>query len=672
MANLEDMSREQLIAELVAARRQIADLREDPSAERAPALDPQDARSVLENLLEHLPDYLYFKDRERRFVLASQRFCQLFDCQLADIIGKTDEELFPPEVAARSVADDIRVIETGEALIGQIEGSANTGWVLTSKLPWRDAAGEVIGLFGLSRDINELKTAQDKLRDSERSLSVAQSIASLGHWKLDLGTQRVRVSDELARLLAPLEFDSEIDLEVFKALLASSPTSDHLDAAVEDKSPWSDQFQIRGVGGELRNFRTAGQAIIDDSGGVNSVIGVVQDITVQVRAAEQRRALEAQLQRAQQLESLGVLASGIAHDFNNLLVAMYGNMDLAMLDLDEDSEVIEYISEAKAAARQAAELVDQMLTYAGQGKASSEQVNLNQLVRDMTSLLESSTTKKTQLRMNLCPEPWSIRCDSSQLRQIILNLVTNAGEAIGADAGTVLVETELTHHDRASLTALRPSQPLKPGPYMVLTISDTGPGMDELTQTRAFDPFFTTKPTGSGLGLSAVHGIVIGRGGAVLLDSELGRGTRVRCLFPAGSPMEDAAPDTDDDAVWRGSGTILVIDDEDAVRSLAIRALERLGFRVLSANNGAVGVELFAAHRAQLNCVLLDLKMPVMDGEETFAALHRLDPTIPVILCSGFVEHESTRAMTRAGLAGFLQKPYTIEALGQTLHEVLG
>lgn len=430
------------------------------------------------------------------------------------------------------------------------------------------------------------------------------------------------------------------------------------------------EFPHRLASGEVRTVEVHSSPIVANDRKL--LFSVIHDITKRKRLEEDRRSLESQLQHAQKLESLGVLASGLAHDFNNLLVGIYGNLDFALLESEEGSPLHAYVSDAMTAAQRAAELIDQMLAYAGKAKTGTENVNLKKLTQEMAGLLKASVSKKTTLRLHMPDDLLRTRGDPTQISQIVMNLITNAAQAIGDDGGEVSLAIEQVECDRALLSEMRPDADLPAGTYLRLQVSDTGRGMDQATLKRIFDPFYTTKAAGTGLGLAAVHGIVRSHKGAIKVESELGQGTCFTVLFPAVVPQgperdpADPAP-----ADWRGTGTVLVVDDEAVVREHAVEAARRLGFVVLTAEDGLGAVEVFRKHREQIVCVLLDLKMPHMDGEETFIELRRLRADLPVILCSGFTHGAATGQFAGTDLAGFLQKPYSLKKLKKQLHNVL-
>jgi PAS domain S-box-containing protein len=390
------------------------------------------------------------------------------------------------------------------------------------------------------------------------------------------------------------------------------------------------------------------------------------------RAEGERRELEARLQHAQKVESLGRLAGGIAHDFNNLLMAILGNIDVALDLLPPGSAAREPLLAAGKASGRATDLTRQMLAYAGRGKVTVEPFDLSEVIDGMADMLRVSVSKKTALRLDLAPRLPPIRGDVAQVRQVLMNLVINASEAIGDREGVITVSTGVGDYRRADLGDNWHGDDLSEGTYVRVEVSDTGPGMDEQTVRRVFDPFFTTKFTGRGLGLAVVLGIVRGHGAAVTIATEPGRGTTLRVLFPAGGVREaESATGVGAGGLASGSGTVLLVDDDESVRLPAHAMLERLGYQVIEAQDGRQAVARFAEGRAAIRCVLLDLSMPHMDGEETCRALRRLDPAVRVVISSGYGEQATALRFGEAPPAGFIQKPYTLQRLGEVLARAL-
>jgi PAS domain S-box-containing protein len=393
---------------------------------------------------------------------------------------------------------------------------------------------------------------------------------------------------------------------------------------------------------------------------------------MRVSAEEERSKLEAQVQQAQKLESLGVLAGGIAHDFNNLLMGILGNADLALLDISRVHPAHNNLLEVKNAAHRSADLARQMLAYSGKGRFVIEAINLNEVVREMGHLLESSISKSSLLKYDLSNDLPSIEADVTQIRQVVMNLITNASEALGEETGVIRITTGVMHCDRTFLrqTYLDEQQP--EGEYTYLEVTDSGCGMDKETAARIFDPFYTTKFTGRGLGLAALLGIVRGHRGAIKVDSQPGKGTTFMIAFPAlDKPAETLREDIGEETQWSGSGTVLLVDDEEMVLSVGKKMLEIIGFSVLTAEDGREAVELFRQRPDEIKCVVLDLSMPHMGGEEAFGELRKIREDIRVVLSSGYTEQEIEERFMGEGLAGFIKKPYMLSNLQSIMKQVM-
>ena len=394
------------------------------------------------------------------------------------------------------------------------------------------------------------------------------------------------------------------------------------------------------------------------------------DLTDRTVADRERHELERKLLDMQKLESLGVLAGGIAHDFNNLLTAILGNAQLARLQLPPSSALRQHLLEIERTSIQAADLCKQMLAYSGQGRIEVRLLDLNQAIRDMSQLLRVSVAKKAQLSFNLAHNLPRVRGDVSQIRQVLMNLVINASEAITANEGSIWVSTGVVHRAKELFRGITVTGEPEERDYVFIEIADTGCGMSPETQNRIFDPFFTTKFTGRGLGLAAVLGIVRSHGGTLELESHEGEGTTFTLLFPCAEAAEEPPPQEEDTTPrWCGEGLILVVDDEESVRTLTSRMLESFQFHVITAADGRDGMEKFEAHIDAITAVLLDVTMPVMGGREVLERIRAMRPGMPVLFMSGYMPEGELRHLDRA--TDFLQKPFKIEDLQEKLHLLL-
>lgn len=397
------------------------------------------------------------------------------------------------------------------------------------------------------------------------------------------------------------------------------------------------------------------------------VIG--RDISEQKRLSDERKRIEEQMLHAQKLESMGILAGGIAHDFNNILTAIIGNAELALMSLNPESPALENLQRIEKAAGRASDLAKQMLAYSGKGRFVIQSIDANRLLEEMLHMLQVSISKKAVLRLNLHQPLPAVEADATQLRQVIMNLVINASEAIGEKSGVIAISSGCMECDSNYLKNVWLDENLVDGLYVYLEIADTGCGMDKDTMAKIFDPFFTTKFTGRGLGMAAVLGIVRGHKGAIKVYSEPEKGSSFKILLPASHKPEEIFNTGNDNDSWKGSGTVLLVDDEETIRALGSEMLRELGFEVVTAADGREALEIFR-QREDVSLVILDLTMPHMDGEQAFRELRQVRPNVNVIISSGYNKQEVTQRFIGKGLAGFIQKPYKLSALREVIKTI--
>ncbi len=463
------------------------------------------------------------------------------------------------------------------------------------------------------------------------------------------------------------------------------------DAAVRG-TPFALQYRIRRADGRIRWIQDQGTPFGDDGNGPSRIEGILVDITERRRAEAEVLDLERQVQHGQKLESLGLLASGIAHDFNNLLMGIMGNTELARDKIGPDSEVESELGKIHRSSECAAELMSQLLTYSGKEPSRIEPVNLSRMVREMAGLLEISLTRDTTIEYRLAEDLPAVRAKSTQLRQVIMNLFTNAAESFDGRPGAIVLTTGRQRCDRRTLDDLLLGDGAEPGAYVWLEVADEGCGMTTETVERLFEPFYTTKLSGRGLGMSAVRSIVSGHGGALSVDTAPGRGTRFRLYLPA----SNQAAETTTDATakkWRGTGTVLVADDDEMVRHVTGCLIERIGLRPCFAADGLEALQVLERRSAEVDLVLLDLDLPRLNGLETLREIRRLWPDVKVLLTSGHGRHRSARRANGPAVlldrpadgprhtsdgaveqvpdnVEFIQKPYQMEDLRRVLQRI--
>jgi two-component system cell cycle sensor histidine kinase/response regulator CckA len=528
--------------------------------------------------------------------------------------------------------------------------------------PIRGQDGRVIGASHVARDITqstELELARARLAaivESSDDAIISKDLNGIVQtW--NKGAERVygyaapEITGRSMSLLLPPDRPDEETLILKR--LAKGERVDHFETARLRKD------------GRLIQVSLSISPVYDKDGKVRAASHVARDIT-------ERHTLETQRLHAQKLESLGVLAGGVAHDFNNLLTGILGNASLVADSLHPANPNRRILDECIQAAERAAQLTRQLLAYAGKGRFVIEPVSLSALVREISTLIQTSISRKVQVRLELADNLPTVEADAGQLQQVVMNLIINGAEAIGDGVGLVVCSTAAQLIDEAYLRTLgAEAQYMTTGLYVTLEVHDSGCGMDEATLARIFDPFFTTKFTGRGLGLAAVSGIVHGHKGAMKVYSSPGKGSTFKVLFPAMGIGQ--VPETADvPGTYEGNNqTVLIVDDEESVRSTARNTLQRRGYRTLEARDGREALDVFRQFAQEIALVLLDLTMPYMNGEEVLRELKIISPEVRVLLSSGFNEVEAVRRFTGKGLAGFLQKPYTAAMLAETIKTII-
>ena len=533
-------------------------------------------------------------------------------------------------------------------------------WMLDSGAPRHSARGDYLGSIGTSLDITDRKRAEEAAMESEAQLRLSMSVSQMGTWQRDLRHDLLTMSPELLSIIGiEGEAVNQPRPSDFLLSLVHADDREHLRKVTEPVFARGGEYEVEyrfyRNDGELRWMLERGQGFVDGNAKCQTVSGVGIDIT-------ERKQLEERVRHAHKLESLGVLAGGIAHDFNNLLTGILGSASLVIENLPRDSQAWHMQRNVIEASERAAQLTGQMLAYSGKGRFYVEDIDIARVVQDNLRLIHASVAnKKVQLDIQLSSEPCVVQADPAQMQQVVMNLMINATEAIPEDrAGIVRLITRIQYLPQDS-------EGLKAGEYVVLEVSDTGTGMDADTLSRIFDPFFTTKFTGRGLGLAAVQGIVRSHKGAIRVASAPGDGTTFTVTIPRskGAPLE--LPEESRD-IWTASETILIVDDEEVVRRSAAASLERFGYRVILAEDGEEALDLFRREPYAYDAVLLDMTMPLMNGEEVLPLLRSIRPDIKVIVCSGYSELEAMQRFP--GLKSFIQKPYSSMHLAEKVRAV--
>ena len=624
----------------------------------------------LRQIIDLIPHFIFAKDNAGRYILANKAVAEAFGTTVDALNGKYDTDIAVTHDSSRRLReDDADVIKSGlpkiipEETITDAEG--RTRVLHTQKIPFTFSGASSAAVLGVSVDITERKRAEEALIKSEKDFRHLFDTANDVIIIFDPERETILEAnaaacvtygishDELVgRSLKDLTMDVRKGEAQISSALETGLTTDFESVHFNNKGEQI-HFLINSSVIEYRNKR--------------AILSINRNIT-------ERREAEEALRQAQKLKSIGTLAGGIAHDFNNLLNAVLGQSALALNKLPKESPAGSNITKAIKAAERAADLTRQLLAYSGKGKMIAEEIDLNLLVKENAQILEVSIPKTAQLRFDLgAPSP-HIRGDVGQIQQIVMNLIINAGEAIGAMAGFITLRTaqlEITRDDTEYWKYTNTE--LAPGTYALLQVSDTGHGMKPEVLARIFDPFFTTKFTGRGLGLAAVLGIIRGHQGGVRISSTEGNGTQFDVIFPIIHQLpKPRIPETTASQSTDGEGrTILIIDDEPSVLELLTDIFTEARFKVMSALNPMEGIELYRLFQYDIAMVVLDYSMPGMDGKAAFSELVAINKDVQVLLCSGYSEEETASVFGKERPAGFINKPYRPEVLMAHVSRIL-
>ena len=616
-------------------------------------------------IVEAVPEGIWVVNAQGRTLFSNRRMAEILGVDFESMPEQSCFDcVFPDEVedAQRHFALNL----TGdrnpfEFRLRRVDGSPV--WVRISAMPMFDDSGATVGLLGLFSDISERKQAEAALRESEERFRNMADTAPVMIWVTD-PDQRATFFNRRWLEFRGRSTEQELgfgwaegihpeDEETCLAIYRS---------AFETRSGFQTEKRLLRTDGEYRSLLCTGVPRFKESGEFVGYVGCSVDITELRRAQEQ--ALE-----AQKLESLGVLARGVAHDFNNLLGSILANSELALEDLGGASPASEGIQEIQTVAVRASEIVRQLMIYSGQEKPVFEPVDLSELVGEILELLKISISKRASLKIDLTKDAPAVLANAAQMRQVVMNLITNASEALGDSEGTISVTVAPAN---AAPDSTEPDHPRNA--YLRLEVRDTGCGMTEEIQAKIFDPFFTTKFAGRGLGLAAVQGVVRGHGGAINVVSAPGQGSRFEILLRCNGQLAEgngrmtAFPALVDPE--RLAATVLVVEDEDTLRHAVCKMLRREGAAAIEAANGKTGVDMFRARAPGIDVVLLDMTLPGMSGQEVLGEMRRIQPDVKVIVTSAYSQGWAQTVIGGHEPWLYIRKPYRFNELIDLLRKV--
>jgi two-component system cell cycle sensor histidine kinase/response regulator CckA len=625
-------------------------------------------QSLLKALMDNIPDHVYFKDRESRFLRMSRSLANRFGLNdPAQSLGKTDSEFFSEEHARQAFQDEQKVMNSGLAMIGVEEKESwpdgAESWVSTTKVPLQDVEGHIIGTFGVSRDITRSKEAEKALMESEekyRSLFERNLAATF------VSTPSGKVLDCNPAYVQMFGFDTyEQATSTNMARLYGDPKdrSMVLTTLEEHKKAEDMHFRMVKIDGTPMYIIANLVGKFDERGQLVQKTGYLIDDT-------KRHRLEKELIQAQKLESLGILAGGIAHDFNNILGILMGHVSL--LDRIKDNPEFHKTSldAIDTALKRGTGLVRQLLTFARKSDVEFAPLLVNDVVKELIRLLRETLPRTIEIVTDLNPRLPAIVADGGQIHQVLLNLCVNARDAMHA-GGRIRIQTNLadgSHVRQRFPTALSDK-------YVSIEVRDTGAGMDEATKTRIFEPFFTTKESGkgTGLGLAVVFGVVQTHKGFIDVESQIGKGTTF-CIYLPVEVTQSVGPNkltTGFEESVGGHETILFVEDEPLLFETSKMALASKGYRVLYAKDGFEAIDMYRQHFKEIQLVLTDMDLPKLGGEKLIKALLEINSKLRIIFASGYVEPEVKAKVLKSGAKAFLAKPYDHVAMLATVREVL-
>ena len=572
----------------------------------------------------------------------------------------------------------------------------NCRWFRDTATIIYNAKGEPEAHVGVGQDITHRQRLETELAETKAVLEAAFAENPAGMLLIDVREHRVLMINDAFRQLAGLGLLEAVAdgldcdgfytrWQVFQPDGTPVPREERPIFRALRNQATAQEYRIRRADGTEVWVQARGTPIHGQDDGVIAGLLIVEDITVRKREEAERQRQAEKMVQSQKMESLGFLAGGIAHDFNNLLMTIFGNLELVTSEIPSGSPLHANLRDMHKASRRAADLCNQMLAYSGKGKYMVQPLNLNKVVLEMRGMMEAAAAQKAVLHYSLADDLPSVNADIPQMQQTIMNLILNAVEAIPAvhPKGTVTIRTSTVRLAPAAFAGFQIADTAVPGvAYVCLEVADNGCGMDKKTMARMFDPFFSTKFTGRGLGLAAAQGIVRSHNGAIHVTSEPGRGSTFQLFFPAGAgeTVADREAPAKSWKKWQGTGTILLVDDEAAVRTTTTRMLEMLGLRVIACDNGKQAVKALADAVKQkelppeerIVCVILDLGLSGLDETQTLAELRRLSPGLHVLVASGYNREVALARFKGEELSGTLQKPYGLNSLADKLRQTLG
>ncbi|BCY10593.1 hypothetical protein L3i22_056810 [Actinoplanes sp. L3-i22] len=625
---------------------------------------PELGRDQLMALIDYTSSVIYMRDSDGRYLLVNRQYERLFGLRREDIVGLTDHDLFPVEVADAFRENDLQALAGGVPvqMEEQAPGDDGVRTYLTVKFPLIDEHGVPYAVAGISTDITERSRAEAALRDSEERFRLLAEHAQdiIFRYRLEPAPAMEYLSRAVAAITGYPAEDFYADPRL---ILNRIEPEDRTAFERSWRAPRSgtSTFRLRRRDDAVVWIEQRAGAVTDDTGRLVAVEGILRDVTERMAAERQRVELEQQLRQSERLDSLGQLAGGIAHDFNNILAVISGYADMMVDELGEDHPSRADAAGIKQAADRGAALTRQLLMFSRSEPSQADLLDLNAVASEMTRLLARTLGEDIELGTVLVPDLPPVVMDRSKLEQVVLNAVLNARAAMPS-GGRLTISTGLEHDGDG-------------GDQVCLAVTDTGCGMTPEVVARAFEPFFTTKGRGSGtgLGLATAYGVVTDAGGQISLESEPGRGTTLRVRLPAGAQgTPGVAAPVPAAAVQAGDGRrILVVEDEEQVRDIVCRLLRKAGYQVFSAPHPAEALRMCRNDGLAFDVLLTDVIMPGMSGTQLAAELRADRPGLPVLFMSGYTSGPAPGGQELPADAPLIRKPFESKTLLDEVYRVV-
>ncbi len=632
-------------------------------------------------IIEFAHEGIWVVDEDFKTVFVNQKMATILGFSPEEMLGKSTLDFIPPDEYPEVQKERAERIKghSGQYERTLICADKTKRIFLVNASPIFDTSNKFMGAIGLFSDITQRKEFEKMLKKEHDRL---QEFLNLSPSLFILLDKNGNIQHLNTTAFATLKCDNSVIgknwFDSFVAPAQKETLQKHFEEMIYNKTilDKEDEVHIINQQNKERILILRHAFLYDTTGEISGLICSGMDITEKIQTEKEMQAMEEKIRQTQRLESIGILAGGMAHDFNNLLVGIIGNADLALMETAPDSPANYYLKEIIRISKELTHLAQQLLAYAGKGKTFVKPISLTELIKNIETLIELSLPKKIAIKYDLEEKLPFIHADPTHIQQLIINLVLNAAEAIGEKSGVINIITKHMYCDTKYWQTTYFGENCKEGTYVYLEIIDNGSGISNDVKERMFEPFFTTKFIGRGLGLSAVAGIVRSHQGAIKVYTELGKGTSFKVFFPTieetnTSPQKTLDFIKEEKQQPKNPKCILVVDDEKLVRETVKNMLEIGGYNVLLASNGEEAIHIYTENKAQIAMVLLDMTMPIMDGEETFRELRRINPDVKVLLSSGYNEKDILERFIGKGLTGFIQKPFVLSSLLETIKSII-